>query len=113
MENNDQEEWSEDVDGVEVDEDNLETNIAGKQNKAMTELMGKEDLGIIHMRIKETVKVLGNFKKLRDPSKSRVEYMQELKDDIATAYDYNKGLLEIIFDLFAPAEAVEFIEANE
>jgi len=113
MENPEDQDMSEEVLGAEVDEDGLETNIAGKQNKAMTELMGKDDLGIIHMRIKETVKVLANFKTLRDESKSRAEYMTDLKDDLSTAYDYNKGLLDIIFDLFAPSEAVDFIEANE
>ena len=65
------------------------------------------------MRIKETVKVLSNFKELRDPEKSRQEYIDELKSDLCSAYDYNADLIELILDLFAPSEAYEFIEANE
>ena len=34
-------------------------------------------------------------------------------DDCCSAYDYNRSLIEMIFNLFAPNEAVEFIEANE
>ena len=29
------------------------------------------------------------------------------------AYDYNRSLVEVIFQIFPPSEAVEFIEANE
>ena len=34
-------------------------------------------------------------------------------NDVCNAYDYNKSLVEVIFSIFAPSEAVEFIEANE
>ena len=33
--------------------------------------------------------------------------------DVCSAFDYNRSLVDVIFNLFAPAEAVEFIEANE
>jgi hypothetical protein len=33
--------------------------------------------------------------------------------DVCSAFDYNKSLVEVIFDLFSPNEALEFIEANE
>jgi len=91
----------------------LETNIEGKREKAIGDLIGKEDLGIIQMRISENVKVLTNFKMLRKEEKSRQEYLSDLKEDICHAYDYNRELLDVIFDLFAPSEALEFIEANE
>jgi len=65
------------------------------------------------MRIKETIKLLSNFKELRDPEKSRSDYMDGLKSDVSAAYDYNLDLLELLFDLFAPSECLEFIEANE
>jgi hypothetical protein len=48
------------------DEDNLDTNIEAKRDKMISDLLSKEDLGIIQMRVKETVKVLSNFKELRD-----------------------------------------------
>lgn len=65
------------------------------------------------MRLRDTVKVLTNFKQLRDPNRSRSDYIEELKNDLCSAYDYNKSLIELILDLFAPSEALEFIEANE
>ena len=65
------------------------------------------------MRLKENVKVLSNFKELRQSDKSRGEYLEEVKADVCSAFDYNPSLVDVIFDLFAPAEAVEFIEANE
>lgn len=76
-------------------------------------MLSKEDLGIIQMRIRDHVKVLTNFKDLRDSEKSRSEYMEELKHDLCQAYDYNMSLIELILDLFPPSEAFEFIEANE
>jgi ribosomal RNA methyltransferase Nop2 len=65
------------------------------------------------MRLRENIKVLSNFKELREEGKSRSAYLDEIMEDICTAYDYNKSLVEIIFNLFAPSEAFEFIEANE
>lgn len=95
------------------DEDNLDTNIEAKRDKMISDLLSKEDLGIIQMRVKETVKVLSNFKELRDQSKSRGDYLEELKNDICAAYDYNRSLVELLLDLFPPSECLEFIEANE
>jgi len=65
------------------------------------------------MRLRENVKVLSNFKELRSKEKSRTEYLDELKEDIHNCFDYNRSLIDVIFNLFAPAEALEFIEANE
>lgn len=79
----------------------------------ISDLLSKEDLGIIQMRLKETVKVLSNFKDLRDKTKSRQDYMEELKQDICSAFDYNPDLIELLLDLFPPSECVDFIEANE
>lgn len=65
------------------------------------------------MRLRENIKVLSNFKDLRTDGKARHEYLEEVMNDICNAFDYNKSLVEIIFKLFAPSEALEFIEANE
>jgi ribosomal RNA methyltransferase Nop2 len=61
------------------------------------------------------VNILSNFKELREEevTKSRSEYLEELKNDLTTAYDYSQEVLEILFELFPPNETVEFIEANE
>jgi 25S rRNA (cytosine2870-C5)-methyltransferase len=65
------------------------------------------------MRLKENVKILSNFKELRQGDRSRGEYLEEVMADVCHAYDYNRSLVGLIFDLFAPSEALEFIEANE
>lgn len=101
-----------DSDGDEVGDD-IDTNIEGKREKAISDLLKKEDLGLIQMRLKENVKILSNFNELRDKDKARHEYLDEVKTDICSAFDYNPSLVEVIFNLFAPSEALEFIEANE
>jgi len=96
-----------------ADDDQLESNIESKRDAAIQQLLSKDDLGIIQMRVKETVKVLSNFKELRDADRSRVDYLESLKADLSASYDYNRDLLDLLFDLFSPNECLEFIEANE
>ena len=103
----------EEEDPDDVADEGIDTNIADKRDAAIQKLLSKEDLGIIQMRIKETIKVLSNFKELRDPAKARSDYMDQLKEDVSHAFDYNRDLLELLFDLFAPSECLEFIEAQE
>jgi ribosomal RNA methyltransferase Nop2 len=85
-----------------VDEDGLTTNLEHKRDQAIRTLLAKEDLGIIQMRIKETIRVLSNYKELCQPGKNRGEYVESLKQDISASYDYNMDILELIFDLFSP-----------
>ncbi len=79
----------------------------------IADLLHKEDLGIIQMRLKETLRVLANFKDLREEGKARQDYIEELKNDICSAYDYNPDLVELLLDLFPPNECFDFIEAQE
>jgi len=51
-----------DEDGGDVD---LDTNIENTREKAISDLLKKEDLGLIQMRLRENIKVLSNFKELR------------------------------------------------
>lgn len=67
----------------------------------------------MQMRIKETIKILSNFAELRDSAKARSDYIDSLMEDVSASYDYNMDLLRLLFDLFAPSECLEFIEANE
>lgn len=71
------------------------------------------DLQVVQMRMQEVVNVLGNFKRLANDGRSRSEYVDQLLDDICNYYGYNRFLAEKLFDLFSPAEAMEFFEANE
>ena len=77
------------------------------------EKMRGADLQLVHMRIQEIVTVLSNFKKLAVDGRSRSEYVEQLLADICTYYGYNAFLAEKLFELFTPAEAIEFFEANE
>jgi hypothetical protein len=47
------------------DEVDIDTNIESKRDKAISDLLKKEDLGLIQMRLKENIKILSNFKELR------------------------------------------------
>lgn len=68
----------------------------------MEDMLNQEDLGIIKMRISETIKILGTFKELRDPNKSRGDYLEELKSDLCQAYGYNQDMIDLFLNLFSP-----------
>jgi ribosomal RNA methyltransferase Nop2 len=101
---------------AELKESAMQTNI-GEDGREFDMLEDEEedqaDISQINHRIKETVNILGNFKELRDASKSRQDYLDRLLKDITTYYGYSEFLAEKLFNLFSPAEAIEFFEANE
>lgn len=68
---------------------------------------------MVQRRIKEVVQVLESFSQLRDPQRSRREYVSQLRRDIMTYYGYNDFMTDVYLTMFAPAEALELIEANE
>ncbi|KAI1794497.1 NOL1/NOP2/sun family RNA met [Ganoderma leucocontextum] len=74
---------------------------------------GGPDVHTVQRRMRECVRVLGNFKRLAAKGRSRAEYIQQLISDIANYYGYNDFLAEKLFQLFPVAEAIEFFEANE
>ncbi|KAH8550224.1 NOL1/NOP2/sun family-domain-containing protein [Umbelopsis sp. PMI_123] len=101
---------------AELKESAMQTNIGeegGDFDMLEDEEEDQADISQINHRIKEIVNILGNFKELRDPSKSRQDYLDRLLKDIATYYGYSDFLAEKLFNLFSPAEAIEFFEANE
>ncbi|KAF7967830.1 hypothetical protein HWV62_32953 [Athelia sp. TMB] len=74
---------------------------------------GGPDVHIVQRRMRECVRVLGNFKRFAAKGRSRSEYTDQLIADIASYYGYNDFLAEKLFLLFPVAEAIEFFEANE
>jgi 25S rRNA (cytosine2870-C5)-methyltransferase len=101
---------------AELMESAMQTNIGedgGDFDMLEDEEEDQADISQINHRIKEVVNILGNFKELRDPAKSRQDYLDRLLKDISTYYGYSDFLAEKLFNLFAPAEAIEFFEANE
>lgn len=67
----------------------------------------------IKKRIQSILDVLRNFKIFRRESCSRLEYINQLCEDLSTFYGYNKELIQIFLNIFSPDEAHAFIEANE
>jgi 25S rRNA (cytosine2870-C5)-methyltransferase len=83
-----------------------ETGDASKQGLA-------PDLQLLRTRITDTLRILGDFSKLADQSKSRAEYTSLLLSDICIYYGYTPYLAEKLLSLFNPLEAFAFFEANE
>ncbi|KAJ2367324.1 rRNA (cytosine-C5-)-methyltransferase nop2 [Coemansia sp. RSA 2610] len=71
------------------------------------------DLVQVQLRIQEIIRVLNNFAMLREPERSRAEYMEQLQRDMCYYYGYNEYLMDKLLQLFPINEAVEFFEANE
>ncbi|GAV56051.1 hypothetical protein ZYGR_0AZ02230 [Zygosaccharomyces rouxii] len=71
------------------------------------------DLTAVRTRMIEIVKVLDDFKNLAAEGRSRTEYVDRLIKDICQYFGYTPFLAEKLFQLFSPAEALEFFEANE
>ena len=72
-----------------------------------------QDLQNVHQRIQEVVHVLCNFQKLRQPGRSRKEYLVILKKDLMVYYGYCEYLIEKFMQLFPMSELLEFLEACE
>ncbi|XP_068417281.1 28S rRNA (cytosine(4447)-C(5))-methyltransferase [Eschrichtius robustus] len=71
------------------------------------------DLQRVHKRIQDIVGVLRDFGTQREEGRSRSEYLQRLRKDLATYYSYGDFLLGKLMDLFPLSELVEFLEASE
>jgi ribosomal RNA methyltransferase Nop2 len=72
-----------------------------------------DEIGLVHTRISEIIRTLANFSTLKDVTRSRSEYLDQLIKDIAHYYGYNIFLAEKLFHLFPLGEVVEFFEAND
>lgn len=71
------------------------------------------DLRNLKRRIKEVVRVLSNFKALRQGVSVRKDYVNQLVADLSLYYGYNDYLIQTFLEMFPVAEVVELIEANE
>jgi ribosomal RNA methyltransferase Nop2 len=106
---------------AELEEANLQTNIAGDRPKLLQDGSDDEvmpqhaapDLKLLRDRIMETVRVLENFSTMAEEGRSRSEYTAQVLKDISAYYGYSPFLAEKLFHLFPPREAIAFFEANE
>nr|CAG4649376.1 EOG090X07AW [Scapholeberis mucronata]SVE93654.1 EOG090X07AW [Scapholeberis mucronata] len=77
------------------------------------EMLIPPDLTVLKARINEVVGVLNDFTNKREDSRSRVEYLEQLRRDLCSYYSYNEFLMGAFIDTFPISELIEFLEANE
>uniref|UniRef100_A0A452F5U6 Nucleolar protein 1 n=1 Tax=Capra hircus TaxID=9925 RepID=A0A452F5U6_CAPHI len=98
---------------INVDEEEPLLPPAGEVEQDILPEQGAPDLQRVHKRIQDIVGVLRDFGTQREEGRSRSEYLQRLRKDLATYYSYGDFLLGKLMDLFPLSELVEFLEANE
>ncbi|KAF9919860.1 rRNA (cytosine-C5-)-methyltransferase nop2 [Linnemannia zychae] len=96
----------------------LQTNIMMEEDKYVLpgedhEALQSTDLQVVQARIQEIVRVLNNFREMREGNRSRNDYISQLLKDLCLYYGYNEYLMEKLFYIFPVSEAIEFFEANE
>ncbi|XP_067633013.1 uncharacterized protein [Eurosta solidaginis] len=67
----------------------------------------------IQQRIKDITLVLSDFKKYRQPDRSRTEYLDLLRHDLCIYYSYNDFLMGKLIDMFPLTDLMEYLEASE
>ena len=82
-----------------------------KQNDDLDERIA--NIGDASLKIQNIVSILSDFKTKREEGKSRSSYMSELKELCKSYYEYNDDICDLIFNLFPPNEAIEFMEASD
>ena len=115
-EENEENEENEEIDNEEREpeeneEEENENEKEEKQNDDLDERIA--NIGDASLKIQNIVSILSDFKTKREEGKSRSTYMTELKELCKSYYEYNDDICDLIFNLFPPNEAIEFIEASD
>lgn len=107
---------------AELEEAQLQTNIAGERPKVLEDdddegrpitNLATQDLQLLRTRLNDTVRVLDDFKNLAEEGRSRAEYRAQMLKDVCAYYGYSEFLADKLMDLFPAREAFAFFEANE
>jgi ribosomal RNA methyltransferase Nop2 len=67
---------------------------------------GGEELSSVKARIMEVVRVLSQFKALREEGVKRKDYIEMLVEDVASYYSYNTYLARKFLEMFSVAEVL-------
>ena len=116
FENEEENEENEEIDNEEGEpeeneEEENENEKEEKQNDDLDERIA--NIGDASLKIQNIVSILSDFKTKREEGKSRSTYMSELKELCKSYYEYNDDICDLIFNLFPPNEAIEFMEASD
>ena len=65
---------------------------------------------LLSMKINEILRTLADFKTKKDPSRSKVEYVIELRKYYCKYFSYSNELMEYLMDMFNPHECFNFLE---
>jgi ribosomal RNA methyltransferase Nop2 len=108
---------------AELEEANMQTNIAGERPKVLEDSEDEDgrpitnlvtqDVQLLRTRLNDTVRVLDDFKNLAEEGRSRTEYRAQMLKDICAYYGYSEFLADKLLNLFPAREAFAFFEANE
>merc|ERR1719499_1858461 len=71
------------------------------------------DLQLIQSRVKDIIHVLQDFKARREEGVDRQTYMNRLKKDLCTYYNYNDFMVDKFLQVFHVEKIVDVLEANE
>ena len=112
-EENEENEVIEDKEGEpeENEEEENENEKEEKQNDDLDERIA--NIGDASLKIQNLVSILSDFKAKREEGKSRSTYISELKELCKSYFEYNDDICDLIFNLFPPNEAIEFMEASD
>ncbi|KAF8245945.1 NOL1/NOP2/sun family putative RNA met [Wilcoxina mikolae CBS 423.85] len=106
---------------AELAEAQMQTNIAEDKPRILGDagdedgatVMAPPDVTMLRVRITDTIRVLEDFKNLHEEGRSRADYTEQLLKDVCEYYGYSPFMAEKLYQLFSPAEAFSFFEANE
>jgi 25S rRNA (cytosine2870-C5)-methyltransferase len=112
VEGSEQESGSEDGSGsAEEGSDDEDEEEIGNDNEDSGDRM--DNPLSVRERIDGALKILSDFKNRNDKSRSRVDIIEDLGQDLSEYYGYTEELAGFLLQLFSPQECVEYMDASD